>query len=702
MAGSFINRLGDSPEEGIKAPVVAASNNLENLVLSGVQMVGGIQLEAGDRVLVRAQLDPVENGIYHVDDSAWLRTTDFNAADDVVNGVLVLDASDGDLFRAVFVGPYQPGITSVEFTLVASLTGGGLNPSDYIPIIGTAVSNPITGTLEFLDAQRNKNWRFGIVGASFNDFYMVDQIHDGNQAFNISVNNLITSFNSKGEVLVNTTYDVNTPGHALVTKQYVEDATGGAGGSFVPLAGTTPGNEITGTIEFDNATLGVQWGFGIAEGITDILTLGVTSDTTDPTGFLIVTGDGSGEQYPFGFGADGFLILPDIDYTNAPAGAAVPREWVESQGGGGGAFIPLVGTSVGNEVTGGITHVNIANNTTFTLGNGAIAGFEDGYMIAAGASSRPDSKIYFVTGAANLVSSIDETGSLNINNVNAVGNVICAALVTGGIQDTGGATIAGRATIGSATAQATHNLFLPGGLGGLAVVDDSQFQGRLVIGTAVDQTTYDLLVDGDVGISGDTVMGGLVTTGIQDTGGATFAGRVTIGSAATQATHNLFLPGGLGGLAVVDDSQFQGDLVVAGTVANPTYALFVDDSRGVGINGLLVVDGIVATGIETTGGAKFGGAIDHNFNRLINCADPLISDDAATRGWSDGRYGWRGAGNTWTGLQSFNAGCTSTFVQTNTLQVLGGGFPISVSAWAGGGTRLVRVDNNGGLYASAS
>ena len=113
MAGSFQTRLGNAPEEGIKAPVVVATTG--NITLEGEQLIGGINVVEGKRVLVRAQTDDTENGIYNASGSAWTRSHDWSRANDVINGVLVSDASNGAIYQAFFTGEYSPDITSVSF-----------------------------------------------------------------------------------------------------------------------------------------------------------------------------------------------------------------------------------------------------------------------------------------------------------------------------------------------------------------------------------------------------------------------------------------------------------------------------------------------------------------------------------------------------------------------------------------------------------
>tara|TARA_R110000851_G_scaffold9579_3_gene35575 strand:- start:16402 stop:18921 length:2520 start_codon:yes stop_codon:yes gene_type:complete len=151
MAGSYQTRLGTSPEEGIKAPVVATTTVSINL--TGEQTIGVVPVVDGQRVLVRSQNDQIENGIYNVRVSAWDRATDFNEANDTVNGVLVLDASNGDLYQASFLGSYAPGTTVLQFIRVLQLVDTG----DFIPLSGTIDSQPITGGIT-LDRDATTGW----------------------------------------------------------------------------------------------------------------------------------------------------------------------------------------------------------------------------------------------------------------------------------------------------------------------------------------------------------------------------------------------------------------------------------------------------------------------------------------------------------------------------------------------------------------
>lgn len=61
----------------------------ENIALSGLQTLGGVELVEGTRVLVTGQSNPAENGIYYASTSNWSRTPDANGAKDVWEGTLV-------------------------------------------------------------------------------------------------------------------------------------------------------------------------------------------------------------------------------------------------------------------------------------------------------------------------------------------------------------------------------------------------------------------------------------------------------------------------------------------------------------------------------------------------------------------------------------------------------------------------------------
>jgi hypothetical protein len=79
---------GELNKLAYKAPVRAATTT--NITLSGTQTIDGVGLLIGNRVLVKNQTVPSQNGIYLVQSSAWIRSADMDADSEVQPGVAVV------------------------------------------------------------------------------------------------------------------------------------------------------------------------------------------------------------------------------------------------------------------------------------------------------------------------------------------------------------------------------------------------------------------------------------------------------------------------------------------------------------------------------------------------------------------------------------------------------------------------------------
>lgn len=111
---------GLSGSLAIKAPCRVATT--ANITLSGEQTIDGVAAVDGDRVLVKDQTDTIENGIYDVSTGAWTRARDFDGANDVKDGTLVL-VTDGALngqylFQVSGTNPIIPGASAVTITTI--------------------------------------------------------------------------------------------------------------------------------------------------------------------------------------------------------------------------------------------------------------------------------------------------------------------------------------------------------------------------------------------------------------------------------------------------------------------------------------------------------------------------------------------------------------------------------------------------------
>jgi hypothetical protein len=142
MPSPVTDRLaGSTASVAVKAPVLAVST--ANVTLSGEQTVGGVAVVDGDRVLLRAQTDATENGIYVVSETTWTRAKDFDGARDVVHGTLIIalfDNGNGLFYQVVTENPITIGTTEIE--IGAFSTGEYVFPLSEAEISeSTAVAN---------------------------------------------------------------------------------------------------------------------------------------------------------------------------------------------------------------------------------------------------------------------------------------------------------------------------------------------------------------------------------------------------------------------------------------------------------------------------------------------------------------------------------------------------------------------------------
>jgi hypothetical protein len=99
----------DNVAQGLDAKASVRAASTANLTLSGTQTVDGIALVANDRVLVKDQTTPAQNGIYIVAAGAWTRATDLDTWAEVPGAF-------------VFV---EQGTTNADTGWVSSADAGG-------------------------------------------------------------------------------------------------------------------------------------------------------------------------------------------------------------------------------------------------------------------------------------------------------------------------------------------------------------------------------------------------------------------------------------------------------------------------------------------------------------------------------------------------------------------------------------------------
>ena len=92
-----------------------------NITLHSIQTVDGVDVFDGDRVLVRLQNDPTQNGVYIVKDSAsWIRANELNSSADYNNNFLVYIKNGNFNSQTLWLATWTPDGAEESFTLGTS------------------------------------------------------------------------------------------------------------------------------------------------------------------------------------------------------------------------------------------------------------------------------------------------------------------------------------------------------------------------------------------------------------------------------------------------------------------------------------------------------------------------------------------------------------------------------------------------------
>lgn len=123
---------GLDPKESVRVATTG------DITLSGLQTIDGVALQVGDRVLVKDQTDPTENGIYIASSTGWTRSEDADGVGQVgeVSGGMFTFVETGSTnagsgWVVVADGTLVPDTDTITFTQFAgggAMTGGlGIN-----------------------------------------------------------------------------------------------------------------------------------------------------------------------------------------------------------------------------------------------------------------------------------------------------------------------------------------------------------------------------------------------------------------------------------------------------------------------------------------------------------------------------------------------------------------------------------------------
>jgi phage-related tail fiber protein len=123
-----------------KVPVAVATTG--NITLSGTQTIDGVGVVAADRVLVRAQTTPSENGIYSVSAGAWTRAFDCAATGDITPA-LVVQVKAGNTYNDIFFTSSTTPVINTDPVTFVQLSGVPGSATPLVDSGGGAVGTSV-------------------------------------------------------------------------------------------------------------------------------------------------------------------------------------------------------------------------------------------------------------------------------------------------------------------------------------------------------------------------------------------------------------------------------------------------------------------------------------------------------------------------------------------------------------------------------
>ena len=140
----------DNTAQGLDAKASCVAATTANITLSAPQTVDGVSVLTGDRVLVKDQTSPAENGIYVAAAGTWSRSTDADTWVELTSAFTFVEAGTVNADNG-FVCTVNPGgtlgstaVTWVQFSGAGQITAGaGLTKTGNTLDVGTASSSRI-------------------------------------------------------------------------------------------------------------------------------------------------------------------------------------------------------------------------------------------------------------------------------------------------------------------------------------------------------------------------------------------------------------------------------------------------------------------------------------------------------------------------------------------------------------------------------
>lgn len=295
----------------IKNSVKAATTG--NITLSGTQVIDGVTLSVGDRVLVKDQTNSAQNGIYVVASGSWTRSTDADAPAELNPGTFVFveeGSTNSDTgFVVVSDGALTIGTDPIEWTLFSTsgtlIAGSGLSKNGYTLEVNVAGS----GGIEIVSD--NLQLKSTIAGAGLvYDSGVLDIVGTANR-ITVNANGIDIASTYIGQSSITTlgTITTGTWQADVIQDAYIANDLTISGGTInnTPIGATTRSSGAFTTLSA-NSTLGVTGAatLGSTLSVTGAATLSSTLSVSGNATFAAnLTGAGADTSTLDGFNIDG-------------------------------------------------------------------------------------------------------------------------------------------------------------------------------------------------------------------------------------------------------------------------------------------------------------------------------------------------------------------------------------------------------------
>lgn len=140
----------DALAQGLDPKASVRVGTTANIALSGAQTIDGVAVIAGDRVLVKNQSTPSENGIYVAAAGAWSRATDADTWDELVGAYTLItagtQANSGWVSQAASTGTLGDPVAWAQFSASGGVSAFNGRTGSITPTSGDYTAAQITET----------------------------------------------------------------------------------------------------------------------------------------------------------------------------------------------------------------------------------------------------------------------------------------------------------------------------------------------------------------------------------------------------------------------------------------------------------------------------------------------------------------------------------------------------------------------------